>query len=164
MQSSLHSTQARSIVRIWRSSDTAFPELLALKLAPIATTNAECYVTHPVERVRDMDAGYVASCMMLPKRHRGPQVDQWGLLIVFTGGRVCRHFGMSQWFARRHVVLHIAHVAKQTLASHTLILALTYPAKVPHTSFTLPERRTVLVRCLPAVLALDHVHGTAILG
>ena len=105
-----------------------------------------------------MDAGYVIPCVILPERHRRSQVKEWDLALFGVGiGGVRWHLSMSQWLTFSRVVLHIARIAKQTLASTTLVLAFTYPTQMPCTLFALPEWRSVFVGSLPAVLASDRV-------
>ena len=64
MQPSLHPVQARSVVRIRRSSETAFSELLTLELGPVAALQTKGDVPHTVQRVRDMESLYIGSGVM----------------------------------------------------------------------------------------------------
>ena len=124
MLTSLHPIKATLVGAIGRRSEAWFTELLALYLAPVATTDAESHVAHLVERVRDVDAGYIAPCMVLSEWHWRPQINKWDLLVT---GWACRHFGMFEWVAICCIMLHVACITEHALASDTLVAPLAYP-------------------------------------
>ena len=51
MHALVHSAQARSIVTVWRDSDTDITEVFAFKLAPVATPNTVGDIADPMKGV-----------------------------------------------------------------------------------------------------------------